>query len=202
MDHIRDDARIIQQSLSDPSAFAAVYDRHAPVLLTYLSRRVGVSDAEGLLGELFRIAFESRARYDTTRPNARPWLYGIAANLVLNHYRSRGRNRAAVERLAHRGEDPLEPFDERIAEDAATLELLRRVVAVIAGLPDHDREVVFLYAWEDLSYEQIAAALDIPIGTVRSRLNRVRTRLRELRAGSGQEPTDATRRAPGGESNE
>jgi DNA-directed RNA polymerase specialized sigma24 family protein len=63
---VPDDADLIHRSLADPSAFARIYDRHAAVLLTYLIRRVGVSAAEELLGELFRIAFESRARYDTT----------------------------------------------------------------------------------------------------------------------------------------
>lgn len=60
------------------------------------------------------------------------------------------------------------------------------VTRLIAELPAGEREVVLLYAWEDLSYDQIAATLEIPVGTVRSRLNRARRRLRELVADTGK----------------
>ena len=83
-----DDARLIGESLANPGQFAGIFDRHSATLLGYLTRRVGQSSADDLLGELFRIAFESPHRYDLTRPNARPWLYGIAANLFLKHFRS------------------------------------------------------------------------------------------------------------------
>ena len=69
---------------------------------------------------------------------------------------------------------------------------------MICDLPDRDREVVLLYAWQELSYAEIAEALDIPVGTVRSRLNRVRTVLRELRAADGEEPDIPIPRASGG----
>lgn len=83
------DSRLIADSLVDPAAFAGIFDRHAAVLLRYMMRRVGPSDAESLLGELFRVAFESRSRFDLSRSDARPWLYGIAANLVIKHHQTR-----------------------------------------------------------------------------------------------------------------
>lgn len=193
-----DDARLIGASLSAPAAFAGIFDRHAAELLGYVVRRVGVAEGEAVLGELFRVAFESRSRYDLSRADARPWLYGIAANLVMKHYRSIGRYQAALERLAQRRENTPVPFDERVVDKVVTTQLWPRVTGAIDDLPDHDREVLLLYAWQRLSYAEIAEALDIPVGTVRSRLNRVRNALRELRESSGKESDDTSPRAQGG----
>ena len=90
-----DDAQLIESSLSDGSAFTGIYDRHASVLLAYLTRRVGPSNGESLLGDVFRAAFTARSRYDLDRPDARPWLYGIASNLVVHPLRG-----SCPERLA------------------------------------------------------------------------------------------------------
>ncbi len=198
MESAWDDARLIAASLSDPAAFAGIYDRHAAEMLGYVVRRVGVAEGEAVLGELFRVAFESRSRYDLGRTDARPWLYGIAANLVMKHYRSLGRRRAAVERMLQRRESSPVPFDERIADEAAAAQLWTLVAAAIDDMPERDREVLLLYAWQGLGYAEIAEALDIPVGTVRSRLNRVRATLRELRDSSGEEPDDTSPRAQGG----
>ena len=81
------DAAVIAASLDEPEAFGALFDRHATVLFRYLVRRVGPDEADTLLGEVFRIAFEKRSTYDGDRPNARPWLYGIATNLLAKHRR-------------------------------------------------------------------------------------------------------------------
>jgi RNA polymerase sigma-70 factor (ECF subfamily) len=183
----RTDAEVIAASLADPAAFAEIYDRHAGAIVRFLVRRVG-EDGEELLGDVFRIAFERRAAFDTGRADAAPWLYGIAANLVAKHRRRAARRARAVARV-----DRDRPGDE--AERViAIVDADRRwpeVAALIAALPAGEREVVLLYAWEHLSYEQIAAALDVPVGTVRSRLNRARRRLREPAAagGEGQEAT-------------
>jgi RNA polymerase sigma factor (sigma-70 family) len=189
-----DDARLIEASLDDPAVFGDLYDRHARALAAYLIRRVGVAEGEGLLGELFRVAFESRHRYELDRADARPWLFGIAANLVMRYFRTAGRHRQAVGRLAARREVPA-PFDDQVAEDMAATERWTRVAAMIEELHERDREVLLLYAWEDLSYAQIGEALGIPTGTVRSRLNRVRTALRELVVDDGQVPDVPERRA-------
>ncbi len=187
------DAAIITESIDWPAAFGEIYDRHASVLLGYLVRRVGQSEAEGLLGELFRIAFEKRATFDVTRPNARPWLYGIAARLILKHYRSTGRQSHAMTRLASVRTDDSDPFDEAIVDRADRSQQLAQTLAAINRLPEADREVLLLFAWEGLSYGLIAEALDIPVGTVRSRLNRIREHLREPRATSGKEPDNIPR---------
>lgn len=194
-----EDSRLIAESLVDPAAFGGVFDRHASVLLQYLVRRVGPSDAEGLLGELFRVAFESRTRFDRSRPDARPWLYGIAANLVMKHHRTRSRHDRALERLVviDSARSTVE-FDELVVDDDANAQLLSTVCRAIDVLPEADREVVLLYAWQGLSYAEIAEALQIPVGTVRSRLNRVRSRLRELTDRPGEDPDNPIHRVQGG----
>jgi RNA polymerase sigma-70 factor (ECF subfamily) len=181
------DAEVIAASRDDPAAFAMVFDRHAAVLLRFLVRRVGPDAADGLVGESFRIAFERRAAYDCTRPSARPWLYGIATNVLAKHRRAEARRLAALARLPLRpgGEAPAVALDDQVVAQVDARELWPRVAATIAALPPGERDALLLYAWEDLGYEDIAAALGIPVGTVRSRLNRARRRLREVREAEG-----------------
>jgi RNA polymerase sigma-70 factor (ECF subfamily) len=147
---------------------------------------VGVDDAESLLGDVFRIAFEKRATYDGERPNARPWLYGIATNLLAHHRRSEARRIGATARMLARQQPGEDPTDQVVARIDAG-ELWPRVVEALALLPEGERDALLLYVWEELSYEEIAAALDVPVGTVRSRLNRARLSLRELRPSIGRQ---------------
>jgi RNA polymerase sigma-70 factor (ECF subfamily) len=158
-------------------SFGALFDRHATTLHRYFARRVGWSDAEALMAETFRIAFERRSTYDTSRPDARPWLYGIATNLVARHRRAEGRRLRATARLEV-GHAPDE--SQRVVDAVAASVVLPDVVEAIRALPDGERDALLLHAWEHLAYEEIADALTIPIGTVRSRINRARRRLREL----------------------
>lgn len=76
------DAEVVAQSLDEPELFARLYDRYAPDIHRYATRRLGVGAADDITAETFLIAFRTRVRYDTDRPNARPWLYGIAGNLI------------------------------------------------------------------------------------------------------------------------
>jgi hypothetical protein len=64
------DAEVIGRSLDEPEAFGLIYDRHAPTVLRFLGRRVGADVGEGLVGELFRIAFERRKTFDASRAGA------------------------------------------------------------------------------------------------------------------------------------
>src|SRR5689334_15816472 len=98
------DAEVIGRSLSEPEAFGLVFDRHAATLLRFLGRRVGAGVAEGLVGELFRVAFEQRKTFDLSRASALPWLYGIGSNLLLKHRRGEARRLRASARLAAAGE--------------------------------------------------------------------------------------------------
>jgi RNA polymerase sigma factor (sigma-70 family) len=171
------DAEVIGRSLDEPEAFGLIYDRHAATLLRFLGRRVGAKIAEGLVGELFRVAFERRTTFDAARESALPWLYGIGSNLLLKHRRGEARRLRASAQLAATGE----ATDRRASAAALDARLLfPRVADAIETLPDGEREALLLFAWEDLSYQSVAEALDLPVGTVRSRLNRARAHLREL----------------------
>ena len=180
------DASVIAASLAEPEAFGALFDRHARVLYRYLVRRIGPDEADTTLGEVFRVAFEKRATYDGARADARPWLYGIATNLVAKHRRREARRIHATARLiAQRA--PIDDIGDRVDSLLDAADLWPRVADAITDLPEAERDVLILFVWEDLSYGEIADALDVPAGTVRSRLNRARMRMRELRGVSGRE---------------
>jgi len=171
------DAEVIGRSRDEPEAFGLIYDRHAAALLRFLGRRVGARVAEGLVGELFRVAFQRRQTFDTSRASALPWLYGIGSNLLLKHRRGEARRLRASAQMAAAHE----ATDRRASAAALDARLLfPRVADAIETLPDGEREALLLFAWEDLSYQSVAEALQLPVGTVRSRLNRARTHLREL----------------------
>lgn len=178
------DAEVIGRSLAEPQAFGLIYDRHAPTVLRFLGRRAGAEVAEGLLGELFRIAFERRKTFDSSRPSALPWLYGIGGNLLLKHRRSEARRLRATARMAA-GRAAADGRAQAAALDARVL--FPRVADAIEALPQGEREALLLFAWEELPYQSVAEALDLPIGTVRSRLNRARARLRELLGPAGEQ---------------
>jgi RNA polymerase sigma factor (sigma-70 family) len=176
------DSDVIADSLETPAAFGVIFDRHGSTLLRFLARRVDPVDAEDLLGEVFRIAFERRSTFERDRDSARPWLYGIAANLVAKHYRSETRRLRAMTRVSHGRMVDDDPAERAVAVvDAGAL--WPRVIDAIGALPEAERQVLLLFAWEELSYDEIATALGVPVGTVRSRLSRGRARLAVLTQG-------------------
>jgi len=174
------DADQIAASVEDPAAFAAVFDRHYDALAGYLRRRLEPALADELAAETFLRAFDARGRYDRTRADARPWLFGIAANLLSRHWRDESRRLRAFARAAGPGaDDPgTDAADARVDARASHAAL----AAGLAALAPDDREALLLYAWVELTYEQIGEALAIPTGTVRSRLHRARAVLREALA--------------------
>jgi len=180
------DAAVINASLDEPWRFGQLFDRHATVVFRYLVRRVGIDAAEGLLGDVFRVGFEKRGTYDCDRPNARPWLYGIATNLIAHHWRSEARRIHATARLLTR-HPPSDDPTEHVAARVDAIELWPRVAEALTHLADEERDALLLYAWEELRYDEIAMALGVPIGTVRSRINRARQRLRERPTSIGRQ---------------
>lgn len=167
--------------------FAALFDRHAVAVHRYLARRIGAMVADDLLAQTFLVAYERRAGYDRSRPDARPWLYGIATNLLRRHQREEVRQYRA---WARTGVDPaLESHALRVVERVDAQAWSRPLAAALAGLKPGEREVLLLLAWGELTYPEIASALDIPIGTVRSRLHRARAAVRDaLPASEGASP--------------
>ena len=190
------DAAVIGASLTDAPAFGLLFDRYAGLLYRYLARRVGADEAETLVGEVFRIAFERRATFDPEYQSARPWLYGIATNLVAGHRRREARRLRATARLLSRtgpSDDATEAADERL--DAASL--WPSVAEAVNRLPPGERDALLLHVWEGLTYDEVAISLQVPVGTVRSRLNRARRRLRELNGSSGQQLAEVSARPAG-----
>ncbi|MFF5208379.1 RNA polymerase sigma factor [Streptosporangium sp. NPDC000396] len=172
------DADLLRESRSRPEAFAALFDRYGDMLYRYVSRRLGPEVAEDLVGETFLIAFARRERYDLAYAEARPWLFGIVTKLISRHHRTEGARYRALQRVSadDTAESPADPVAARVTAQASRPML----VQALAGLPRRDRDVLLLIAWGDLSYEEAAQALGIPVGTVRSRLNRARRKVRAV----------------------
>jgi RNA polymerase sigma factor (sigma-70 family) len=182
-----DDAALIERSWHEPEAFAALYDRHAAPIHRFAGRRLGDQLADDVVGETFLAAFRRRKRYDLRRADARPWLYGIAANVIGKHRRAEVRMLRA---FARTGTDPVAAGHADLVDSRVCAAAVQRdLAAALAALPGGDRDVLLLIAWADLSYEETAAALGIPVGTVRSRLHRARRKVRE--ALGGQDPTSS-----------
>jgi RNA polymerase sigma-70 factor (ECF subfamily) len=164
---VLDDADVIKQSWHEPERFAVLYDRHAAVIHRYVSRRLGDEMADDVVAETFLAAFRWRQRYDLGRASARPWLYGIAANMIGKH------RRTEIRRLRTLARVPVmtvtDGLADRVDNRVAAAAVQRNLIGALAGLSAGDREVLLLIAWADLSYEETAAALSIPLGTVRSR---------------------------------
>jgi RNA polymerase sigma-70 factor (ECF subfamily) len=178
------DAEVITRSLAEPQAFATVYDRHASLLFRFLIRRAGRDAADELIGDTFRIAFERRDSFDTRYTSARPWIYGIATNLLAKQRRSDARRYAATARLPVTL--PYDALADTVAADLDAQRVWPQVVDAITSLPEGERDALVLFAWEQKSYDEIARELGIPIGTVRSRINRARKRIRELIPPTGE----------------
>jgi RNA polymerase sigma-70 factor (ECF subfamily) len=177
-----DDAAAIEASRAEPDRFASLFDRHAPYIHRYLARRVGRQAADDLVAETFLVAFRKRAGYDARYHDARPWLYGIATNLIGQHRRQEARQ-FRLRQAA--GPDPAQPdYAERAVVNVTAQSIRSLLAGALAGLARSDRDVLLLVAWEQLSYDEVAQALNIPVGTVRSRLHRARTKIREALAGT------------------
>lgn len=177
-DSLPADAELIARSVADPAEFAPLFDRHAATVHRYLGRRVGEL-ADDLLSETFLIAFRRRASYRPEHVEVRPWLLGIATNVVRGHLRTEQRRYRALARAA--AEPERHGTDPGDAADRLDAQALRGpLAAALAALHVRDRDVLLLFAWGQLGYEEIAVALDIPTGTVRSRLNRARRQTRAV----------------------
>lgn len=159
-----------------PAAFGELFERHATAVHAFCARRTGdLALAEDLTSVVFLEAWKRRGAVDLERDSALPWLLGIANNLCRNARRSLRRQRAALKRLPTSLHAP-GADDEAIARaDAAGS--LRAATQAIAALSRGEQEVVVLVLWSGLSYDEAAEALDVPVGTVRSRLARARQKL-------------------------
>jgi RNA polymerase sigma-70 factor (ECF subfamily) len=166
------DAEVIISSLTAPEMFGSVFDRHFVAVHRYLARRVGRERADDLASQTFTVAFARRASFRRDALDARPWLLGIATHLLLNDRRSEQRLLETMARLGAQAHVAMSHSDRQASEVDGEL------AAALAGLDGDQRDVLLLVAWGELSYEEIAEAMAIPVGTVRSRLSRARAHLR------------------------
>jgi RNA polymerase sigma-70 factor (ECF subfamily) len=166
----------VGQQPDGATAFGTVYEEHVDAIYGFLARRVGPQLAEELTAQTFTEAFDHRDRFDPERGTRSAWLFGIAVNLLRRHYRHEERTLRAMAAMAARTQR------EQVDEEAVTSKVVAdhtwpRVARALSEMSAGERDVLLLHAWADLPYASIAAVLDIPIGTVRSRLSRSRARL-------------------------
>ena len=170
-----------------PHDLGGMFDRYADELMRYCSRRVGPDHAEDVVAETFLTAHAQAHRFDQNRAGVLPWLYGIATNLLRRHRRAEVHGYRALARMYA---SAVPPGDDAVAQRAAervdAQHVRVRLARALASLPRRQRDVLLLFAVAELGYAEIAAALDLPLGTVQSTLHRARAR---VRAALGGNPT-------------
>jgi RNA polymerase sigma-70 factor (ECF subfamily) len=165
------DAALLAGTRTD---FAVVFDRYAAVIYKYCARRIGVEAVDDAVADTFAIAYERRGRFDPSRSSALPWLYGIATNVLRRYRATEARHRRLIWQEAEASADSTADLAVARADADA---VIRALAGELTKISRRHREVLYLYA-AGLTYADIATALDIPVGTVMSRLHRARTRLR------------------------
>jgi RNA polymerase sigma-70 factor (ECF subfamily) len=175
----------------DPApVFGMLFDAHAAPLQRYLARRVGVETAHDLVAETFLVALRRRETYRPEAGTARAWLYGIATNLLRHHVRTETRALNATARLAAAEGSISAGHDGRVAERVDAQLRAAQLAGALAELSVADRDTLLLVSWAGLEPGEVAEALGIPAGTVRSRLHRIR---RWLRANAPERNTESTK---------
>ncbi|MYY05990.1 MULTISPECIES: sigma-70 family RNA polymerase sigma factor [unclassified Streptomyces] len=170
------DEDLLARSAREPTAFEPLVARHSQALHGYLVRRAPAA-ADDLLSEVWLQAYAHRKTFDAERGSARGWLFGVAGN-VLSRHRQAVARAAAREQRQHPDAttaDPWQAVDQRLDAASVGPELREK----LAELPENERELLLLVAWEQLTPAEAAAAVGVPAGTARSRLHRARTRLRD-----------------------
>lgn len=185
------DAEVIEASWLAPERFGALHDRHLDALYRYAYQRVGPGAADDVVAETFLAAFAQRARYDVGRADARPWLFGILTNKIARWSRTETAHYRTYARAGHApGTGWTDGVADRVAEQVSAQAMRQHLAAALGELGQADRDVLLLIAWGQLSYDEVGQALDIPAGTVASRLNRARRKVRQALAGQATPTKD------------
>lgn len=159
--------------------FAELFDEHAHPLHRYLARRVGVDVADDLVSETFLAAMRGKESYDPERGSVVGWLYGIATNLLRGHTKREMRLLRTAERY---GVDlsVAESLEHTVVTRVDARAHLRLIAGELARMPDVDRDLLLLVSLAGLTKQEAAEALGMNPATARSRLHRLRTKLKEL----------------------
>lgn len=161
----------------DSSAMAELYRRHARALYGFAFRATtDPGRAEDVLSSVFESAW--RRRSASIEPGlVRAWLYGIATNVIRNEQRSLRRRLALGKRIATQASMDAFLDEADLARRVDDQHRARALVEAVRGFPRGEREAIALCWWSGVTYEEAAAALGVPIGTIRSRLASARRRL-------------------------
>jgi RNA polymerase sigma factor (sigma-70 family) len=174
----RSDAELLVATASDPESFGTFYRRHVTAVLAYLVSRTGRSDvAADVCAETFARALEQRRRFDPERGPGRAWLFAIARSVLVDSFRRGQVEDRARRRLAMPARELTDEDLERIEElvDAASGP---DASALVAGLPDDQREAVLARVVDERDYAEIAAELEVSEAVVRQRVSRGLSTLR------------------------
>jgi len=175
----RTDEQLLEDYRSgDESAFRSLIARHQEALLRFLTRFLGDrAAAEDVFQETFIKVHVSAATFDSSR-RFKPWLFTIAANTARDHRRKEARRPTVGYSAPISGGDDARPFVDLMAIDVPEpearldeTEQSERVQDVIESMPAHLREILLMSYFQRMSYAQVADALEIPLGTVKSRLH-------------------------------
>jgi RNA polymerase sigma-70 factor (ECF subfamily) len=171
-----DDQELLDRMIhGDEGAFGALYRlRQAAVYRFALHMTGSVAIAEDVTQDTFLELLTVGRRYDAARGTVRSFLFGVARNLVMRRV-ARELRRSGDESLEESGREPADGSD--VLGDLTRRETIEQVRNAVLSLPPAYREMVALCDLGDMSYEDAAAALDCPVGTVRSRLSRARAML-------------------------
>jgi RNA polymerase sigma factor (sigma-70 family) len=165
----------VMTARDDADAFGELFECHARRIYNYCFRRTGDwALAEDLTSVVFLECWRRRA-VAPEGDDLIPWLFGIATNVCRRQWRSLARHRAALKRLPPAEEAP--GFADEMVERLDDERRMRAVLEAVSQLPRREQDVLALCAWAELTYAEAAAALGVPVGTVRSRLARARARL-------------------------
>lgn len=168
MGTLSSDAELLARSVAEPELFANLYERHGLAVRRYVTRRVGDGHGDDLAAEVFVRAFHARGRYRAEHESALPWLLGVANNVIADHRRLEQRRLATMQRITAEAPGLLEHDHAGLAPE---------LVAALRALPASERDTLLLVVWGELTQDEAAIALGVPVGTVSSRITRARKRL-------------------------
>ena len=187
MSDVSDDDLIRMYSEGDADAFHTLFDRYHASVYNFARSMLGnCDDSEEVLQETF-LAVAANAKSYTPRRRLRAWLMRIVRNRCLNRIQAERVRRAVfansgLEILDQPAREPLPPENIEADEQSAI------VRAAIAGLPDRQREAITLYAYERMSYREIADVLEMPINSVKTLIHRARAAIARSLESQEQEP--------------
>lgn len=182
------DGELVRRSRAEPECFAELFDRYFAQLHAYAARRLGRSGGDDVAAETMLVAFSRRATFDPAKGTVKAWLFGIATHLIHGQQRDEIRGYRAYARAA--AEPAVPGHEDRATARAAASTARGRILAALADLSTGDRDALLLVVWGEMSHEEAAASLEVPVGTIGSRMHRARRRLRA--ALGGVDPTSGT----------